>query len=112
MGGPSNTRRANLKWQVLGKASSPWNRPIHAGIFLENGCITFYRQHEGNWHSSGIICADLPERVRPCMFMCSFSGYAHVRFSNLWTCAPPICECCDKKYQGLRNGWTRLKPVS
>ena len=102
--------RAALNWPPMGDDSAKWNLPIHAGLFLENGSLTLYRLN-GNgpfWHSSGIICKNLPERVVPCMFMCSFVGHANVKFVKIWDSPPDVCPCCYAELRGTKSGWGSL----
>jgi len=97
--------RGALKWPTLGSAQVEWNAPIHCGIFIEDGNLMFWRLMGDMWHSSGVICRNLPERVRPCVFMFSFLGYANVNFVNVWHGAPAVCKCCDSRYHGTVDGW-------
>lgn len=102
--------RATLNWPVLGNESLPWNIPIQAGFFAENGNLTFYRMSEnGSWRSTGILCRDLPEKVLPCAFMYSFVGYARLWFVRIWDCPPDICQGCDRVNHGTKDGWTRWR---
>merc|ERR1712048_970901 len=85
-----------LRWDPLGDCSRKWNAPIHAGLFLEEGNLTFYRRWGNDcWHSSGIICEDMPSEVLPCVFMSSFIGYAQVNFVRMWSTPPDVCHGCD-----------------
>lgn len=104
---------AALKWEQLGDCSRRWTPPIHAGLFLEDGSLTFYRMRgrvkvKGAWHSSGVVCRDLPRHVLPCAFMHSFIGYAQVDFVRLWNSPPDVCSGCDCAGHGLMTGWRRV----
>jgi len=90
-GRKQHTYKANLDWTTLGDETRKRNIPIQAGIFVENGCLSFWRKADGEWHSTGDICCALPPRVLPCMFMYSFLGYARVSFSGFSTGPPSDC---------------------
>jgi len=98
-----------LKWSELGDCRLKWNAPIHAGIFLENGKLTFYRMwNDGRWHSSGVVSEDLPSQVLPCVFLSSFIGYTQVTFVRMWSEPADVCRGCDSLGHGLVNGWRRV----
>lgn len=101
--------KAELNWQSETNKRAKWNPPIQAGLFLENGRLSFWRMFEdGQWHSSGVICENLPPRVLPCVFMCDFIGYADVRFVRMRRCIPRCCIYCDSNYHGTASGWRAL----
>jgi len=96
---------AYLNWPTLGDEMQSWNTKIQAGLFVENGCVSFFRNTEEGWHSSGVICRALPPRISPCMFLSSFKGYAHVRFAGLCRKPPRCCPMCDATGHGTLDGW-------
>mmetsp|Transcript_84910 Transcript_84910/g.150372 ORF Transcript_84910/g.150372 Transcript_84910/m.150372 type:complete len:291 (-) Transcript_84910:139-1011(-) len=101
-----NVYKATLNWPVETKEQAKWNPPIQGGLFLKDGALSFWRMFEnGSWHSSGIICEDLPERVLPCVFMLDFMGYTHIAFESIKNKHPPICPHCDWRYHGTVDGW-------
>eukprot|EP00746_Dinoflagellata_sp_MGD_P021541 gnl/MRDRNA2_/MRDRNA2_150317_c0_seq1.p1 gnl/MRDRNA2_/MRDRNA2_150317_c0~~gnl/MRDRNA2_/MRDRNA2_150317_c0_seq1.p1 ORF type:complete len:323 (+),score=37.06 gnl/MRDRNA2_/MRDRNA2_150317_c0_seq1:79-1047(+) len=100
-----HTYRATLKWPTLGDETQNWNFPIQAGVFVENGCLSFWRKADDVWHSTGEICRGLPHRVLPCVFLSSFTGYAQVRFLGLSYGPPPYCQHCDSSRHGIVDGW-------
>lgn len=101
--------RAALNWEPLGDWTRKWNAPVHAGLFIKNGCLTFYRRVTDTfWHSSGVICDCLPDRVLPCVFMDCFSGYSRVDFVQVKSNPPTTCSGCDHLGHGLHDGWWRL----
>merc|ERR1719316_2516242 len=55
-GTKQHTYTANLNWPTLGDETRKRNIPIEAGIFVENGCLSFWRKAYGVWHSTGVIC--------------------------------------------------------
>lgn len=97
--------KANLNWPTLGDETKNWNYPIQAGLFVEKGCLSFWRKAEGAWHSTGVICRELPDRVMPCVFLSSFVGYAQVQFSGLSYGPPPCCQHCDSTGHGIAGRW-------
>eukprot|EP00746_Dinoflagellata_sp_MGD_P127363 gnl/MRDRNA2_/MRDRNA2_61954_c0_seq1.p1 gnl/MRDRNA2_/MRDRNA2_61954_c0~~gnl/MRDRNA2_/MRDRNA2_61954_c0_seq1.p1 ORF type:complete len:194 (+),score=16.65 gnl/MRDRNA2_/MRDRNA2_61954_c0_seq1:2-583(+) len=101
---------AYLNWKTLGNEKHGWNVPIRAGLFLENGCLSFWRKTEEDWHSSGVICQALPPKVLPCIFLTSFTGYACVFFSGLSHGPPECCPHCDASGHGTAAGWKSRKP--
>lgn len=109
-GDPTKGRyKAELNWWSSGNEFCRENDPIDCGFFLADGTLTFYRREtHGHWHSTGVICEGLPERVVPCMFLFSFMGYAQVWFTGLRPFPPRLCPHCDMVNQGTRNGWTRM----
>lgn len=97
---------ADLNWDAIGDASSRWNFPIQCGFLIESGALTLFRTSPwGAWHSSGVLCRDLPEEVIPAMFLSSFVGFAGVRFVKLWNSPPEVCPHCDVIGHGLYDGW-------
>jgi len=100
--------RAVLNWAHVGNEKAKWNQPIRAGFLLQNRSLTFFRMvGNGAWHSSGVICTNLPGKVVPCVFMQSFTGYTDVRFIKIWDSPPDVCEGCDIRHHGTKNGWWR-----
>jgi len=98
--------KAKLNWWKMGDERRKRNHAVECGFFLKNGCLSFFRRAEnGAWHSSGVVCHSLPERVVPCMFMYSFMGYGHVWFSGLRLHPPSVCPGCDFHNHGTRGGW-------
>jgi len=100
--------KANLNWWQLGDERRRRNRAIDCGFLLRDGRLTFYRAEKGFWHSSGVVCEGLPERVVPCMFLFSFIGYGQVWFSGLHQHAPPVCPGCDRMNHGTTCGWMSM----
>lgn len=101
--------RAKLAWRPVGNAQEKWNKAVDAGIYVENGNLSFYRVSTcGCWHSSGIICQNLPARVLPCIFMRSFMGFTDVRFVRIWDSLPelcpndPLCQDFDERWVASR----------
>jgi hypothetical protein len=101
---------ANLNWEILGDERQKWNAPIQAGFFIENGRLSFWRQVEEAWHSTGVLCQALPPKVLPCTFVSSFVGYACVQFAGLWTGPPKECDLSDACGHGIADGWKPDEP--
>jgi len=98
-----------LRWSELGDCRRKWNIPIRAGIFVENGKLTFYRMWtDGHWHSSGAVSEKLPSQVLPCVFLSCFVGYTQVTFVRMWSEPAQVCPGCDSLGHGLVSGWRRV----
>lgn len=97
--------KAMLNWPSLGDETRKWNAPIQAGFYVKDGSLSLWRKVGTGWHSSGVICRGLPERVLPCVFMSSFTGYASVKFNGLSYGPPPCCQQCDAAGHGIAAGW-------
>lgn len=97
---------AKLKWPEEVKEHANWNHPIRAGLFLKDGGLSFWRLFkDGHWHSSGVICRDLPRSVLPCVFMSDFLGYVRITFDRILNVEPGTCGPYYCRYQGTVDGW-------
>lgn len=101
--------KARLNWPTETREHSKLNHPIRAGLFIKDGELSFWRIfRDGKWHSSGVICKDLPQSVLPCMFMFDFLGEAKITFERIRDAAPTSCCARNCRYQGTVDGWRKF----